>query len=120
MELRLTARPEVVKDYFRLFVNRRAYTMQSMRPNPETGRHYYFRPTGKCGAPPSLTQETNRCHLEGRSRSDSMPSMRTSSGADARSIRLQQSAQRWRLFMEAEASIALDNPNKHKKAGAES
>jgi len=65
MELRLTARPEVVRDYFRLFVNWRAYTMQSMRPNPETGRHFYFRPTGKGGAPPSLTQETIRKHLEG-------------------------------------------------------
>ena len=65
MELRLTARPEVVKDYFRLFVNRRAYTMQSMRPNPETGKHYYFRPTGKGGVPSSLTQETIRKHLEG-------------------------------------------------------
>lgn len=65
MELRLTARPEAVKDYFRLFVNRRAYTMQSMRPSPETGRHYYFRSTGKGGSPSSLTQETIRKHLEG-------------------------------------------------------
>ncbi|MHB8656204.1 MAG: TOTE conflict system archaeo-eukaryotic primase domain-containing protein, partial [Terriglobia bacterium] len=65
MEQRLTAKPEVVKDYFRLFVNRRAYTMQSMRPNTETGKHCYFRPTGKGGAPPSLTQETIRRHLEG-------------------------------------------------------
>ena len=65
MEPKLTARPEVVKDYFRLFINRRAYTMQSMRPHPESGRHYYFRPTGKGGAPPSLTNETIRKHLEG-------------------------------------------------------
>jgi hypothetical protein len=65
MELRLKARPEVVKDYFHLFVNRRAYTMQSMRPNPETGRHYYFRSTGKGCVPPSLTQEAIRKHLEG-------------------------------------------------------
>ena len=65
MESRLIAKLEVVKDYFRLFVNRRAYTMQSMRPNPETGKHYYFRPTGKGGLPPSLTQETIRKHLAG-------------------------------------------------------
>jgi hypothetical protein len=38
------ATPEVVKDYLRLFVNRGAYTLQSMRPHPESGRHYYFRP----------------------------------------------------------------------------
>jgi hypothetical protein len=34
---------QVVEDYQRVLVNRRAYTMQSMRPHPETGRHYYFR-----------------------------------------------------------------------------
>ncbi len=55
----------MVKDYSRLFVNRRAYTIQSMRPRPETGRHYYFRPTGKGGEPQSLTHETIRKHLEG-------------------------------------------------------
>jgi hypothetical protein len=65
MESRLIAKLEVVKDYFRLFVNRRAHTMQSMRPNPESGKHYYFRPTGKGGVPPILTQETIRKHLEG-------------------------------------------------------
>jgi hypothetical protein len=65
VELRLKAGQEVVRDYFRLFVNRRAYTMQSMRPHAETGRHYYFRPTGKGGEPQSLTHETIRKHLEG-------------------------------------------------------
>ncbi len=65
MEQRFTAKPEVVKDYFRLFVNRRAYAMQSMRPRRETGRHYYFRPAAKGGAPPCLTHETIRKHLEG-------------------------------------------------------
>jgi hypothetical protein len=60
------ATPEVVDDYLRLFVNRRAYTLQSMRPHPESGRHYYFRPTEKkTGAPVSLTEETIRQHLEG-------------------------------------------------------
>jgi hypothetical protein len=60
------ASPQVVDDYLRLFVNRRAYTLQSMRPHRESGRHYYFRPTEKeTGAPLSLTEETIRQHLEG-------------------------------------------------------
>jgi len=33
------ATPKVVNDYLRLFVNRRAYTLQSMRPHPASGRH---------------------------------------------------------------------------------
>ena len=45
--LRLKAPADVVEDYFRLFVNRRAYTLQSDRPHPESGRHYYYRPTDK-------------------------------------------------------------------------
>jgi hypothetical protein len=63
MDLRLRASPEVIKDYMHLFVNRRAYTLQSMRPHPETGRHYYFRPRGK--GTTALTEETIREHLEG-------------------------------------------------------
>jgi hypothetical protein len=60
------ATPEVVNDYLRFFVNRRAYTLQSMRPHPASGRHCYFRPTEKkTGAPLSLTQENIRQHLEG-------------------------------------------------------
>jgi hypothetical protein len=60
------ATPQIVDDYLRLFVNRGAYTLQSMRPHPESGRHYYFRPTQKeTGAPLALTQETVRRHLEG-------------------------------------------------------
>lgn len=60
------ASPQVVNDYLRLFVNRRAYTLQSMRPHPESGRHYYFRPKEKgTGAPLMLTGETLRQHLEG-------------------------------------------------------
>jgi hypothetical protein len=47
MDLRQKASPELIKDYMRLFINRRAYTFQSMRPHPETGRHYYFRPREK-------------------------------------------------------------------------
>ena len=60
------ASPQVVNDYLRLFVNRRAYTLQSMRPHPESGRHSYFRPKGKgTSAPLMLTGETLRQHLEG-------------------------------------------------------
>src|SRR5215469_4894609 len=62
----LRASPQIVNDYVRLFVNRRAYTMQSMRPHPESGRHYYFRPTKKGKAAPiGLTTGTIRRHLEG-------------------------------------------------------
>ena len=57
---------QVVNDYLRLFVNRLAYTLQSMRPHPASGRHYYFRPSDKeTGAPLSLTQDAIRQHLEG-------------------------------------------------------
>jgi hypothetical protein len=50
----------------RLFVNRRAYTLQSARPHPESGRHYYFRPKAKgTRRDLSLTAETVRRHLEG-------------------------------------------------------
>ena len=56
----------MVNDYLRLFVNRRAYTLQSMRPHPASGRHYYFRPTNKqTHAPLWLTQETIWQHLQG-------------------------------------------------------
>ena len=64
---RYQATEENVRDYWRLFVNRRAYVIQSPRPHPESGRHYYFRPkTGKHGAPLSLTEGVVRQHLEGR------------------------------------------------------
>ena len=60
------ASPQLVGDYFRLFVTRGAYTVQSARPHPESGRHYYYRPTDrKSGAGLSLTTETLRRHLEG-------------------------------------------------------
>jgi hypothetical protein len=60
------ASSQVVNDYFKLFVNRLAYTLQSMRPHPASGRHYYFRPTNKeTGAQLLLTHETIRQHLEG-------------------------------------------------------
>jgi len=65
-QLLLKAPADVVEDYFRLFVNRRAFTLQSDRPHPESGRHYYYRPTDKTtGKGLSLTSETIRRHLEG-------------------------------------------------------
>ena len=60
-ELYTQAATSVVAEYVRLFVNRRAYTLQSRRPNRETGRHYYYRPTHGLG----LTPDTIRRHLEG-------------------------------------------------------
>ena len=67
MATTITATRQVVEDYQRLFVNRRAYTMQSLRPHPETGRHYYFRPSKKgTDIPLMLTEETIRQHLEGK------------------------------------------------------
>ena len=63
----ITATRQVVEDYEKLFVNRRAYTMQSMRPHPETGRHYYFRPSKKgTDTPLMLAEGTIRQHLEGK------------------------------------------------------
>ena len=62
----LHASASVVADYFRIFVNRRAYTLQSNRPRPESGHHYYYRPTDKAtGQGLSLTSDTIRRHLEG-------------------------------------------------------
>jgi hypothetical protein len=62
----LNAPPSLVADYFRLFVNRRAYTLQSNRPHPESARHYYYRPKDKKTSQGlSLTLDTIRRHLEG-------------------------------------------------------
>jgi len=66
MEAAIRASAQVVSDYRRLFVNRLAYTLQSMWPHPEGGRHYYFRPKAKgTGKALGLTSVTLRCHLEG-------------------------------------------------------
>lgn len=66
METVIKATPEIVRSYGRLFVNRGAYTLQSSRPHPETGRHYYFRPRAMGAAKElSLTAVTIRRHLEG-------------------------------------------------------
>jgi hypothetical protein len=67
VEITGKARPEVIRDYGRLFVNRGAYTLQSSRPHPATGRPYYFRPTGKrTGKELTLNAVTIRRHLEGQ------------------------------------------------------
>jgi hypothetical protein len=64
--LRLQAPADVVEDYFRLFVNRRAYTLQSGRPHLGSGRHYYYRPKDKkTSRGLHLTSDTIRRHLEG-------------------------------------------------------
>jgi len=64
---RLIATPALVKIYTDLFVNRRAYTLQSMRPHAESGRHCYYRPKQReSGAPSLLTERTIADHLEGR------------------------------------------------------
>jgi len=64
--LRLKAPARLVADYLHLFVNRRAYTLQSNQPYPESTRHYYYRPKDKkTGQGLSLTLDTIRRHLEG-------------------------------------------------------
>jgi hypothetical protein len=66
MDVRLTATDDMVQEFEQLFVNRRAYTVQSMKPNPESGRHYYYRPTVKrTGETLGLSHKTIRQHLEG-------------------------------------------------------
>src|ERR1017187_823489 len=66
LRFRLKMSANVVADYFHLFVNRRAYTLQSNRPHPERARHYYYRPKDKkTGHGLSLTLDTIRRHLEG-------------------------------------------------------
>ena len=67
MPRRLVATASLVEEYIRLFVNRRAYTVQSFRPHPESGRHYYYRPTVRStGAARELNEKTISDHLEGK------------------------------------------------------
>lgn len=56
------ATDDTVARYFDLFVNRRAYTVQSSAPDSEKRRCYYYRPKGRV----SLSEATLRSHLEGR------------------------------------------------------
>jgi len=62
----IKADSHVVRDYIRLFINRGAYTLQSFRPSPDSGRHYYLRPMAKGTEQElTLTARTIRRHLEG-------------------------------------------------------
>ncbi len=57
---------ENVRDWWALFVNRKAYTRQSANPHPETGRHYHYQPKNKDdGRPVELDHDTIRKHLAG-------------------------------------------------------
>lgn len=63
-EHRLEVTNAMARQWFTLFVNRRAHTVQSMRAHRETGRHYYYRPRGPDSAR-GLTLEDVRRHLAG-------------------------------------------------------
>ena len=64
MTMRLKATSQIVRNYQELFVNRRAYTVQSLRPHPETGLYYYFRPSQNgTDVPLMLTDSIIRQHL---------------------------------------------------------
>lgn len=66
MEHRLHATTSMAETFYTLFVNRRAYTLQSFKPHSETGRHYYYRPKARDGGPPpALSLDTLRLHLAG-------------------------------------------------------
>jgi hypothetical protein len=66
MAKRYTATTTNIEQYWQLFVNRRAYVLQSRRPHPDSGRYYYFRPKARQdGQPISLSSQTVRRHLEG-------------------------------------------------------
>src|SRR5579872_2272432 len=61
----LLATPEMAAEYSRWFVNRLAYTRQSDRPHPESGRHYYYRPRAEGGGELGLELDDVRRHLAG-------------------------------------------------------
>lgn len=65
MQKPIVATPEVVSRYLAIFVNRGAYTVQSLRPKSGTDRHYYYRPQSRDGKPIPLSTATLRKHLEG-------------------------------------------------------
>jgi hypothetical protein len=67
VQRRLMPTTALVRTYTDLFVNRRAYTLQSMRPHPESGHHYYYRPKDReSGEPLLLTEKSIFDHLEGK------------------------------------------------------
>lgn len=59
------ATPEMAAEYARWFVNRLAYTRQSHRPHPQSGRHYYYRPRAEGAGERGLELEDVRRHLGG-------------------------------------------------------
>ena len=61
----LLATPEMAAEYARWFVNRLAYTRQSDRSHPESGRHYYYRPRAEGGGEVAMELEDVRRHLAG-------------------------------------------------------
>lgn len=61
----LLATPEMAAEYSRWFVNRLAYTRQSDRPHPDSGRHFYYRPGSKNGVEVALRLGDVRRHLAG-------------------------------------------------------
>ncbi len=56
---------EIAFEYARWFVNRRAFTLQSDRPHPGTGRHYYYRPRSREDRS-SITAWDIQRHLNGQ------------------------------------------------------
>jgi TOTE conflict system primase-like protein len=66
MNIRHSVTSEMIGDFVRLFVNRRAYTVQSMRPHPISGRYYYFLPKASVRKGQLvLTAKVVRQHLSG-------------------------------------------------------
>ncbi len=65
MGIPISATPELARRYFEIFVNRRAYTLQSSRPNKDTGKHYYYRPDGVRTKPVALSLTVLQQHLAG-------------------------------------------------------
>ena len=61
MQSEILASDHTVTRYSELFVNRRAYTVQSSTPDKEKHRCYYYRPKEQ----PSLSRAVLRNHLEG-------------------------------------------------------
>lgn len=61
MQSRILASDDIVTRYSELFVNRRAYTIQSSTPDKEKARCYYYRPKEH----PSLSRAILRNHLAG-------------------------------------------------------
>ena len=67
MDHRLHATVAMAETFYQLFVNRRAYTLQSHRPHPDTERHFYYRPKAREGQPPpALSLDIIRQHLAGK------------------------------------------------------